>query len=106
MLPSVSVIYWKADEIISNNRFAREHATDVFPIGEENQPWPENYFVIGDNGAGDYWYIHRDSAAAGVWFYECESHKIWRMNTSLDDYLADLRKDMENPEDFEFDDED
>ena len=101
-MPLRSMIYLDPQEVIDSNRFAREHPTDVFPIGEDDEPFPDTYFLIGDNGGGDYWFLKRDKAgdgaAAGVWYYECESHEVSKSDKSLDDYLAKVRKDMKKPQ--------
>ena len=97
-MPRRAMIYRDAGDVIKNNRFAREHADDVFPIGPKDTPFAESYFMIGDNGGGDYWFIKRESPESGVWFYECESHEVSKANKSLDDYLDEVRKAMRKQE--------
>lgn len=97
-MPGRAMIYLDADDVIRNNKFAREHADDVFPVGRKEEPLPESYFMIGDNEGGDYWFIKGESPASGIWFYECESHEISKAHKSLQDYLDKVRKDMRKPQ--------
>ncbi|HEX8203307.1 MAG TPA: SMI1/KNR4 family protein [Isosphaeraceae bacterium] len=40
-----------------------------------DRPWPADWIVIGDNGGGDCWFVHRDEAEPGLWFWSHESHE-------------------------------
>ena len=38
--------------------------------------WPEEFFRVGTNGGGDYWFINLDSPRARVWLYVSEGNCI------------------------------
>lgn len=99
-LPLRSVLYTDPEEMIDANNFSR--TGDVFRLGEGQLPWPENYLLVATDGGGDYWYVHRDGADPGVWFWSHESCETKRDSASLDDYLKKLRADMLEPEQWQF----
>jgi len=78
------------DEIIrqNSNRETWREGTTVQP---DNQPWPVSYFLIGTNGAGDFWFIDLGGAKSGVWFYEHETGEVQSDHATLDDWIFKLR---------------
>jgi hypothetical protein len=40
-----------------------------------DQPWPADWIVVGDNGGGDCWFVHRDESEPGLWFWSHESQE-------------------------------
>ena len=40
-----------------------------------DEPWPADWIIIGDNGGGDHWFIHRDESEPGIWFWSHESRE-------------------------------
>ena len=91
----VGTIHTDADEVINDNLFSRR-APECFVIGEDDEPWPANYFIVGNNGGGDYWFVHRDAWDLGLWFYSCEAHEIRRRHSLLTDYLDRLREELQS----------
>jgi hypothetical protein len=98
-LPFRAVLWWDADDVIRENLMFRRHAADL-PIasGRSEQPWPDYFLVIGTNGGGDYWFIHREALEPAVLFWDHETHRIEQRHGSLARYLAELRREMEAPE--------
>jgi hypothetical protein len=97
MLPLRAVLWTEADDIIRQNRDGRKYAKDM-TVGENAQPWPTNYMVVGTNGGGDYWFIHRDGSKRGLWFWQHETCAIERTNASFSDYMRDLHRAEKTPE--------
>ena len=96
LLPFRAVLWTDADEIIRQNHDARTYATAV-TFGHDEQPWPDNFLVVGTNGGGDYWFIHCNESKPGVWFWQHEAHQIEQRNPSLRAYLEELRREMSLP---------
>jgi hypothetical protein len=94
-LPLRTVMYDDREEMIRDNVFSR--TGDVFRLGEEQLPWPDTYLLVATNGGGDFWYVHRDGADLGVWFWSHESCETAQVNASLDEYLTELRGDLKWP---------
>jgi hypothetical protein len=99
-LPLRTGLYTDPDEMIRDNVFSR--TGDVFRLGEEQRPWPENYLLVASNGGGDYWYVYRDGSDRGVWFWSHESCETERVSLSLDEYLEQLRSDVRKPGPWQF----
>ncbi len=99
-LPLRAVIHTEPDDVIGDNLFARR-SPECFIIGEDNQPWPEGHFIIGTNGGGDYWFVHRDGSDPGLGFYSCEAHEVSRHHPSLEEYIGQLRQDMMTPHEWQ-----
>lgn len=97
LLPCRAVIWTDPDEIIRTNEWFRRHA-DQMPVDDKRSPWPENYLVVGTNGAGDYWFAHRDGSKTGLWLWDHEGQYVRHHYLYLSAYLADLRQDSEFPE--------
>jgi hypothetical protein len=95
LLPLRAVLWTDAEEIIRQNFGMRKYAKEM-TIGRRGRRWPENYMVVGTNGA-DYWFIHQDRSKRGLWFWDHEAREIHRANASLAEYLKDLRKDAKDP---------
>lgn len=93
-----AVIHYDPDEIIGDNNFAHRRGAGVFQLGPERRPWPENYLIVGTNGGGDYWFIHRDGFDPGVWFWSHDSLEVERHSASLADYMDETRQAMPSPE--------
>ncbi len=79
------------DEIVSLNRDVRSPGT---PWTEDEGPWPDRYFVIGDDECGNYWVIDLDSDDEGVWFYDHELSRFERQHESLQAFQAALVKEI------------
>jgi hypothetical protein len=48
-----------------------------------DQPWPADWIVVGDNGGGDHWFIHRDESEPGLWFWSTRARRP-RRTTATD----------------------
>ena len=71
-----------ADAIISLNQ-------EVPAIHWENE-WPDEQFVIGDNGCGDYYTIDIDDEESPVFFFEHEQSDFDETAGSLEEFAGDL----------------
>lgn len=63
-------------------------------VGEDD-PWPVQYWVIGDNEAGDYWCIDVANTAASVYFYDHDRgafEKRFKSVSHFADFLRDSIK--------------
>ncbi len=63
-------------------------------VGEAGDPWPENYFVIGDDQCGDYWCVDLRTADPGVFFYDHEIGAFERQHDSLHEFAESLLADI------------
>jgi SMI1/KNR4 family protein SUKH-1/ankyrin repeat protein len=93
-LLTVATLWTTADEIIAQNKLAIS-VRDQMLIGTHNLKWPEDYLLVGTNGAGDYWFIDLKKKEPGLCFYWHESQEIERVNESFDQYLTGLRIRLE-----------
>ncbi|AWM37548.1 SMI1 / KNR4 family protein [Gemmata obscuriglobus] len=91
-LPQRAVLWTDADAIIRENLAARQRAAWM-TVGEDEEPWPASYLVVGTNGAGDYWFVDRGGAMWGVGFYQHEAHEVEERYGSFEVYLAELRQE-------------
>ncbi len=96
-LPYYAVLWTDLKDILKENKLAGKYAQDM-TIGKNEEPWPETYMVVGTNGGGDYWFIHKDDAKTGLWFWNHETQKVKQYDTTFDRYLLRLRKAMRTPE--------
>jgi hypothetical protein len=63
-------------------------------VGEAGDPWPDNYFVIGDDQCGNYWSVDLQTADSGVWFYDHEIGAFERHYNSLQEFGESLLKEI------------
>ena len=57
----------------------------------EHLDWPEEFFRVGTNGGGDYWFVNLDSPRERVWLYASEGGCIVPPEFfSWDEYLEQL----------------
>ncbi len=70
------------DELIYYNESVRAPGT---PWTENDGPWPEQYFVIGDDQCGNYWVIDVSSPDEQVLFYD---HDIGKFNVEHESIQA------------------
>jgi hypothetical protein len=96
VLPFRAVLWTSSKEIIKENKLVRKYASDM-TIGENEDPWPETYIVVGTNGGGDYWFIHKNDPKTGLWFWDHETQEVKKVDTTFDKYLSKLRKAMLKP---------
>ena len=99
LLKYYATLWTDAEEIIQGNLDARTYAADMV-IGEDEshqQSWPEYYLVVGTNGGGDFWFIDRTGTKSGLWFWQHEENSITQVSISFEQYLANVRRDMEHP---------
>jgi hypothetical protein len=96
-LPLKAVLWTDPDDIIRGNQYARQHAARML-VGRRGRPWPVNYVVVGTNGAGDYWFVHREESKPGLWFWRHESGEVVQHHRYLREYLEALRAELQTPE--------
>ena len=77
------------DQIIYWNRHVRHAGT---PWTDDDGPWPEKYFVIGDDECGNFWAIDLESDDEAVWFYDHDCGRFERQCDSLPAFQAALLK--------------
>jgi hypothetical protein len=82
--PADRQLYNKAARLVALNRDVRLPGTPW--VGEAGDPWPNNYFVIGDDQCGNYWCVDLQTADTGVWFYDHEIAAFERQYDSLADF--------------------
>jgi len=70
-------------EIIAQNRFVLEN-------GACGGKWPSQYFIIGINGAGDYYVIKHAENKFSVGFANHETASIELYARNLDEFIAKL----------------
>jgi hypothetical protein len=58
-------------------------------------PWPDRYFVIGEDLCGNYWCIDLAVGGAGVWSYDHDTGGFERQFGSLGEFAAELLRDVE-----------
>ena len=66
-------------------------------IGDDQQAMARQLHGGGTNGGGDYWFVHRDGSARGLWFWQHEAQQIEQDHATFQDYMAELRREAENP---------
>lgn len=85
-----------AAKIISLNEELRQLKAHWTLDDTEPHPWPDDYFVIGDSGCGDYYCISRTGRFSGIVAYEHEMAAFRHFAADFDDYyelmMADFRK--------------
>jgi len=52
-------------------------------VGRAGEPWPDDYFVIGDDQCGNYWCVDLQTTDPGVWFYDHEAGAFQTQHASL-----------------------
>jgi hypothetical protein len=95
-LPFRVVLWTDPDDIIRENREARKYA-DAMTIGEDGEPWPDEFLVVGTNGGGDFWFVDRSGAKWGLWFWQHEDQEIEEHYESFEAYMAELWQEARNP---------
>ena len=100
LLPLRVVLWMDPDEIIDENQSARKYADDK-PIGKKRNPWPDHYFLVGTNGAGDYWFIDLSGELRGIWSYQHEAEDVEQHYDNFGEWMGDLRRDAKRPEDWQ-----
>jgi SMI1-KNR4 cell-wall len=88
--PADRKLYNNAARLIELNRDVRLPGTPW--VGEAGDPWPDNFFVIGDDQCGNYWSVDLQTADSGVWFYEHEIGAFERQHNSLQEFGESLLK--------------
>lgn len=82
-----------AHELISDrkqpmqlNEYARNLITYWFVGWDEPVPWPDDFYIIGENGAGNFYCVSRSGLFPGVKEYdhECKGFVPWV--SSLEEY--------------------
>ena len=77
-----------ADEIISEN-------LEVRVSGYFGEKWPEDYFIIGHNGFGDYYVISHTSTEFSVGFTDHNKMECNLFSDSLDEFVEKLLNEFE-----------
>ena len=85
-------------DVLALNRDVRCPGT---PWTEDEGPWPEHFFVIGDDECGNYWALdQRRAESSAVYFYDHDYGKFTKEHDSLDgfakhlvEYVEDWNKD-------------
>ena len=75
------------DELIYFNEDVRKPGT---PWTEDDGPWPERYFVVGDDQCGNYWVVDLTSAGREVLFYDHDFGKFQVVYKTVEAFAKDL----------------
>jgi hypothetical protein len=90
--PADRQFYNNPARLVELNRDVRLPGTPW--VGEAGDPWPDNFFVIGDDQCGNYWSVDLQTADPGVWFYDHEIGAFERQHESLQDFGESLLKEI------------
>src|SRR5215210_7185118 len=90
--PADRQLYNNPARLIELNRDVRLPGTPW--VGEAGDPWPDNYFVIGDDQCGNYWSVDLQASDPGVWFYDHEIGAFERQHECLHDFGKSLLKEI------------
>lgn len=63
--------------------------------GYFGQPWPDQYFIIGQNGCGDYYVILPNSKQFSVGFADHEAMACNPYASTLEEFVQKLLAEME-----------
>lgn len=74
-----------------------EHNLHVRREGFFGEKWPENYFVIGENGCGDYYVILLGTTDFSVGFADHETMECHKFADSVPELVEKLIAEMELP---------
>ena len=91
-VPRWAALWITAEDIIHGNQNARRYAVGMTV---DDEPWPEDYMVVGTNGGGDYWFVDRSGAMWGIGIWRHEGGGVEEQYESFEDYLAELRREMD-----------
>ena len=86
--PADRQLYNNPARLIELNRDVRLPGTPW--VGEAGDPWPDNYFVIGDDQCGNYWCVDLFTPDPGVWFYDHDLGAFERQHDSLGEFGESL----------------
>ncbi len=86
--PADRQFYNNPTRLIALNRDVRTPGTPW--VGEAGDPWPDKYFVIGDDQCGNYWCVDLLVTDPGVWFYDHEIGAFERRHGSLSEFTDSL----------------
>ncbi len=92
-----AVLWSNPRQILKENKLVRKYADDML-VGTKEEPWPENFVVVGSNGGGDYWFIYKDEQKKGLWFWSHETQRIKKYDATFDVYLLRIEKALLTPE--------
>lgn len=62
----------------------------------EDGPWPEQFFVIGDNQCGDYWVLDVTEPGTTVYFYDHDLGTFEKNHETIEEFAEWLIQDIEN----------
>lgn len=62
----------------------------IRPEGGE-VPWPVDWLVVSDNGAGDYWFVRTEDSGQSLWFWSHESSTVSEDARSIADSIQEGR---------------
>jgi hypothetical protein len=86
--PADRKFYNSAAKLVEQNRDVRLPGTPW--VGEAGDPWPDQYFVIGDDQCGNYWCVDLGTTDLGVWFYNHDVGEFERQHDSLGGFADQL----------------
>jgi hypothetical protein len=80
-------------QLLKDNHCVRMPRT---PWTDNHGPWPDRYFVIGNNECGDYWALDLSEPSTRVYFYDHERGIFAMQSDSVQDFADWLADDVEN----------
>jgi len=84
--PAERELYNNPARSIQYNEDARRPGTPWTP---DDGPWPEHFFIIGDDQCGNYWCVDLDGAP-GVWFYDHDTGDFEPVALSIEEFARDV----------------
>lgn len=82
--PEESYFLNHANLVIEANKRVREPG--LMMVNAETEPWPDKYFVIGNDGSGNLWCILKGNRSQSVWYFDHEEGWFGRQSKSLQEY--------------------
>lgn len=61
---------------------------DGTPWTADDGPWPEEFFIIGDDRCGNYWCVDLTGQSAGVWVYDHDTGAFEPEADSLAEFVS------------------
>ena len=82
------------ERIIALNKELRQLKAHWTTEDTEPTTWPDDSFIIGDSGYGDYYCVSRTGAFTGIVAYEHEMAAFTPFAASFDDYYELMMRDF------------
>jgi len=78
-------------QLLKDNHCVRMLRT---PWTEDDGPWPDRYFVVGNNECGDYWTLNLSEPGSSIYFYDHEKGLFTKQFDTVDAFADWLAQDI------------